>query len=335
MEGAAVIAFQSKLAMTLCLLLSCLEPSLPTAADERDVDEQPILLLVTGAPGADEYAQEFSVWEERWIRLATEGGWQLVNVKPEDERSQKDVLLEALSEQANAANVWIVFLGHGTASRGDVKFNLIGEDVSAKELKHKLDELSGSIVVINCSSASAPFLVELGARERVVVTATRGAGEINFSRFGGFLSKAVTNMEADIDHDREVSLLEAFLWASAQTERFYLDDARLATEHALLDDNGDRVGTSGDFYRGIRPSKRSKSGKEIDGKRSARLILFSSPDAIVLTVEQRVKRAELETRIDELRGRKEQMQEQDYLAQLEVIMLDMAAVYKEAEQANR
>ncbi len=44
---------------------------------------------------------------------------------------------------------------------------------------------------------------------------------------------------ADLDKDGQVSLLEAFLIASRRTLEFYKVEGRIATEHALIDDNGD------------------------------------------------------------------------------------------------
>jgi len=133
-----------------------------------------------------------------------------------------------------------------------------------------------------------------------------------------------------VDHDQEVSLLEAFLAASSQTDRFYREDARLATEHALLDDNGDRVGTGSDFYRGVRPAKEAESGKQIDGRAASRAILFSAPDAPKLTSEQLAERQRIEEQIDILRTRKSQLSEADYLDQLEVLCLELAKVYRAA-----
>ena len=50
----------------------------------------------------------------------------------------------------------------------------------------------------------------------------------------------MAGQKADLDKDDQVSLLEAFLTASVRTAEFYEETSRLATEHALIDDNGDR-----------------------------------------------------------------------------------------------
>ena len=52
---------------------------------------------------------------------------------------------------------------------------------------------------------------------------------------------------------------------------FYETENRLATEHALIDDNGDSKGTPATFFRGIRPIKRAKDNAAVDGRLAARL----------------------------------------------------------------
>ena len=185
--------------------------------------------------------------------------------------------------------------------------------------------------MVNCSSASASFLTDLSGPGRVIVTATRSGSESNYARFGKYLSESLSNLQADIDHDQEVSLLEAFLMATSQTERFYEQDARLTTEHALLDDNGDRNGVTGDFYQGIRPVKVPKQGQAVDGLEASLAILYSSPNAPQFTSELAGQRAQLERQLDSLRSQKTQLSEAEYFGQLEALLLELAHLYDLAE----
>ena len=93
------------------------------------------------------------------------------------------------------------------------------------------------------------------AQNRVVVTATRSGDEQNFARFGQYLAEAIADPRADLDKDGQVSLLEAFLTASSRVDEYYRTRSQLATEHALLDDNGDRLGTPADWFRGVRATE--------------------------------------------------------------------------------
>src|ERR1019366_7106008 len=126
--------------------------------------------------------------------------------------------------------------GHST------KFNLRGPDISATDLAAALKPCLRPLAVIDCASASGPFINALSGPNRVIITATRSGSEVNATRFGGYLAKAIADPAADLDKDGQTSLLEAFLLASRETQQFYREAGRLATEHALLDDNGDGLG---------------------------------------------------------------------------------------------
>ncbi len=307
--------------------------------DAVTVSPQKTLIVVTGAGGEEEFGEQFASSSNRWKEFAEKQNWRVVSIGSESTGAAGAVVdrellkqsIESAAALAADAELWLVMIGHGTFAANVAKFNLVGPDVSATELNDWLKPVNARTVVLNCSSSSGPFITALAGRDRIVVTATRSGAEQNYSRFGSFLADSVDNLAADLDHDQEVSLLEAFLSASSQTERFYREDARLATEHALLDDNGDRVGTSGDFYRGVRPTKAPAPGKQLDGRVASRAILFSSPEAAKLSSAQVEERQQIEEQIDALRARKSQLNEAEYLEKLEVLCLEMARVYRAAK----
>ena len=299
---------------------------------------QKTLIVVAGAAGEKEFGEQFQASAQRWHDFAKKQNWQWVGLGSSinEAVSDHDLLKQAIEQATNLpaeAELWLVLIGHGTFAANVAKFNLVGPDVSAVELSEWLKPLKAKCVILNCSSSSGPFVTALGGKNRIVVTATRGGSEQNYSRFGMYFSEAIQSLAADLDHDQEVSLLEAFLAASSRTERFYREDARLATEHALLDDNGDRVGTAGDFYRGARPAKEPEPGKQVDGRTASRTILFSAPDAPQFTREQLAERTRIEEQIDAVRGRKSQLTEDAYLAQLEPLCIELAKLYQ-ATRAN-
>ena len=96
------------------------------------------------------------------------------------------------------------------------------------ELSKWLEPIKGPVVVLDCALASAPFLNRLSAANRIVVTATRSGAETNYARFGRFLSEAITDPQADLDKDGQVSLLEAYLTASRRVEDYYRRAQRMA-----------------------------------------------------------------------------------------------------------
>ena len=94
---------------------------------------------------------------------------------------------------------------------------------------------------------------------------------------------------------------------------FYIEELRMATEHPLLDDNGDKRGTPPDWYRGTRATKRAEGGATTDGVHAHRIALVPSAAERALTPEQRVARNQLEDELERLRARKADMPERDYL----------------------
>jgi hypothetical protein len=207
------------------------------------------------------------------------------------------------------------------------KFNLRGPDVSAEELADWLVPLKRPIAVIQCASASAPFINRLSGSHRVVIAATKSGDEQNFARFGKYISAAIVDPAADLDKDGQVSLLEAYLTACRQVEEFYKQEARLATEHALLDDNGDGLGTPADWFRGIRATQRAKDGAALDGARAHQFHLIVSDHERNLPPEVRRRRDELELKIAALRDVKERLPEVEYFDRLEQLMVELARVY--------
>jgi hypothetical protein len=320
------------------LLGLCVVLSLPVWADDRPTTGPArTLILAVGAAGEEPFGEEFRSAAKAWQGLAEKQNWQLTTIGLEadshvpDRERLRQAIAEGESLQGDA-ELWLVLIGHGTYTGNTAKFNLVGPDVSANDINDWLKPIKVRTAIINCSSSSAPFLTILGAPDRVVITATRSGTEQNYARFGKYLAESLCDMTADVDHDREISLLEVFLAATSRTERFYREEARLATEHALIDDNGDRVGTGGDFYRGVRPAKEAEAGKKIDGRVAAQAILFSAPNAIRLTAEQQSERQRIEGEMDALRSRKGQLSEQAYLDQIEPLLVELSRIYERADR---
>jgi hypothetical protein len=221
-----------------------------------------------------------------------------------------------------------VLVGHGSFDGQTAKFNLRGPDVSAQELAEWLKPLEMQIVLVNCSSASGPWINATAAPGRVVITATKSGDELNFARFGGCLAEAIGDSRADLDKDDQVSLLESYLTACRGVAEFYENDRRLATEHALLDDNGDALGTPASMYVGLRSEARAKQDAPVDGARARQIHLVPSDREAALPREVRARRDELEQSIAALQEQKDQLGEDVYYQKLELLALELAQVYR-------
>lgn len=313
------------LTMALCLTSNCL------AADAQRV------IVVVGAPGSKEFAEPFNTWAERWKTVAEKSHAALLKVADvANDQQPKEQLRELLKEQGTSTEpLWLVLIGHGTFDGKTARFNLRGPDLSAAELKEMLLPCAGPVAVINCAASSGPFLAELAAPQRVVITAAQSGHEYNFAHFGDFLSAAIADAAADLDKDEQTSLLEAYLLASSRLREFYNKEGRLATEHALLDDNGDKLGTPADWFQGLRVVKRSKAGAAADGSLARQFVLARSPREELISAAIREQRDALERQLAELRERKGTLSSADYFAQLEPLLLQIAKLAEgELKPAN-
>ena len=305
-----------------------------TAVFSAETTDRATVMLIVGAAGEPEFARDFTQQVDTWTNAVKAAGGELVTIGADDRNdngpSDRDRVKEQIDAQlkAGAAELWVVLIGHGTFDGTEAKFNLRGPDFSAAELAAWLKPFQRPVAVIDTSSASAPFLAALSGPNRVVVSSTRSGFEQNYTRFGRFLAGAIADPKSDLDKDGQVSLLEAFLIAARETTEFYKTGGRLATEHALIDDNGDGLGTPADWFRGIRATKRARDGAELDGARARQICLIRSAAERQIPVAVRARRDRLELQIERLRDAKSRLPEDEYFNQLEKLMLELAAVYE-------
>ena len=301
---------------------------------------QPTAIVVLGAGGETPYEETFAKQAALWKDGAVRGGARLVAIGEEAamEGAPDDLtrLKTALAAEARGGTepLWLVLLGHGTFDGRVAKFNLRGPDLTATELALDLQPFTRPLVIINAASASAPFMNLLKGPDRIVVTSTRSGYQQNYARFGLYLAEAIADPRGDLDKDGQTSVLEAYISAAQSVAEFYKTEARLATEHALLDDNGDGRGTPADWFRGVRAVRRPAEGVALDGTRAHQLHLLPSAAERALSAEVRVRRDELEREIAELRESKDRMLIDEYYRQLELKFIELSKLYRAAEQGT-
>ena len=294
------------------------------------------VIVVVGASGEEEFGKQFRAWAARWEAAAKTAKADYSAIGLEETVQPDRELLESrlvtlAKDQSNVESVWLVLIGHGTFDGKTARFGLRGPDIKPAELAAWLKPIAKPVAVIDCTSSSGPFVNELSARGRAVVTASRSGFEFNFARFGDYFSSAIADPKADLDKDDQTSLLEAFLAAAAGVKEFYLSDGRLVTEHALMDDNGDQLGTPADWFQGLRATKSAKEGAALDGILAGQMVLVKSAREERLSATARARRDELERELAEFRLRKAKMPESEYLEKLEPILLELARLYQNAD----
>lgn len=300
------------------------------------------LLIVSGLGGEPQYTEQF-----RALGLALADVARKKYAMPDSEvvylaeEGAKDARITGVSTKVNVESalarfaknagpgdeVVIVLIGHGSGSQEDSKISLPGPDMSARDFARDLVPFKTQQVgFVDLTSASGDVLPVLSAPNRVVITATKSSFERNESLFAKYFIAALTGDGADVDKDGRVSLLEAYRYAVTETKRYYDDLGRLQTEHAQLDDDGDKKGTA-------EPDLRVASGA--DGALARRIFLgggvyasmagANDPRLAALYKE----RFTLEGRIDELKKRKATLSADAYDDALENLLVQLAMKSKE------
>ena len=344
LEGHAVIEFQIsnlKSQISRVVLIGLLifgVGARPALGPDNPNMEKPTIIVVIGAAGNPEYGAEFARWAGLWEEACSKAEARFISIglndgeDPNDRTTLQNTLARE-SQQSHAA-LWLVLLGHGTFDGRTAKFNLRGPDVSADDLAEWLQSSIRPLVIINTASSSAPFLNKLSAAGRVVITATKSGFEQNYTRFGQYLAEAMAQPDADLDKDGQTSLLESFLAASNHTQEFYSTGGRLATEYALLDDNGDGLGTRADWFRGVRPVQKAEGGASLDGYRAHQFHLVPSSAESKMPPQLRAERDRLELEVITLRDAKKSFSEDEYFSRLETLLCEIAKIYEQTHHAR-
>jgi len=302
-----------------------------TPHKKSPVDPNKFALIINGAGGEPEYAKQFERWSKELGSVLSERfGFdsKQINVLTEKQATAEEVkrTFATLKTQLDANNILFVFLiGHGSFDGKESKFNLVGPDLAASEYNVLLSALpTRRIVVFNMASASGEFIKSLAAKGRIVVTATRNGQETNATRFTGFFIAALNASDGDTDQDGHTSVLEAFVYATRLTDDFYKRAGRLATEHAMLDDNGDGVG-----------HEKVEAGEGLLA-RATYLDSLSVDEAAASAATGRLlkERSRLEGEIEQLIARKGSMPEGEYEANLERLFIELAKVNRSIKQAG-
>ena len=301
------------------------------------VDPNKYAVIINGASGEPEYAKQFEQWTTQLNTVLSERyGFDSKQIKVLTEKpatatarataEEVKSTFATLKSQLDTNNILFLFLiGHGSYDGKESKFNLVGPDLSATEYNALLSSLpTRRVVVFNMSSASGEFIKSLAAKGRIVVTATRSGQETNATRFAGSFIAALNATDADTDQDGHTSVLEAFIYANRLTEDFYKRAGRLASEHAVIDDNGDGVGHD-----------KLEAGEGVLARATYLDSLSVDEAAASVATAKLIKaRARLEGEIEQLIARKASMQEAEYESTLERLFIELAKVNRSIKQAG-
>ena len=292
-------------------------------------------VIVVGLGGAEEYRESFHDEASRlYTALIERHGLdgdnviylgEKVEVDPEmiSLRATRANVLRVLGEIAQRSGptdqVLVVLIGHGTSARGETQFNLPGPDLTPDDFQMGLMAFpTQPLALVHTGSASGAFVAPLSGPNRIVVAATRTERERNATEFGQFFVEAIAGDGADLDKDERISLLEAFVYARQEVERYYEEQNEILTEHAVLDDNGDGEGSHDAGLTG--PDGPLAATFHVGGISGTTAQAAEDPVLARLYEE----RSEIQSRIDGLRAVRDAMTEDDYLDAMEPILVELA-----------
>ncbi len=299
------------------------------AQGERRAPDERFAVLVRGLGGDPTFERRFTEWTDRLCGLLTER-WRFRpehvfvltpdgrGCSPNVARATADAVrhaFERLRVESTPESLIVIFLiGHGGFDGARGYFHLVGPDLSAEDFRALLSRVKARhIVFVNAASSSGAFLPVLSRPGTIVITATRSGREQQATIFAHYFIEAFTDARADADKDGRISLAEAFAFATALTAEHYAQQGILATEHPLLDDNGDGIG-HGEVGEG-------------DGQ-LARTVYLEAPVEIGGEDEElrallRQRQALLE-KIEAVKARKAEMPPEEYERELERWLLELA-----------
>ena len=312
---------------------------LMTAAVQPVCGQDTHILIITGLGGDPEFRQKFSEWSGTLVSAVGEKfAIPAENIIFLSEDPAADPRIQGRSTRENvdgafttlASNsqpgdyIFVVLIGHGSYANGESRFNLPGPDLTAEDFALRLDQLAErQVAFVNLASASGEFVKALSGEGRAIITATRTGRERNETVFGGYFIDAFAGEAADLDRDGRVSLWEAFEFARIEVTREYSTSNRIATEHAMLDDNGDGEGST-------------ELLDAADGALARSMFLAADPNlaAARATDDPELKalfgqRAELEQRLEALRAVRGQIDQDRYDTDLEEVLVELALLNRE------
>ena len=310
------------------LALAC---ATAAAAEER------YALIVAGASGGSTYLEQYGRWTTALSNILVDrmkfdpSAITVLGDKGNTERlataENVRAALAAFQRRMSRDDLLFVFLiGHGTFDGVDAKFNLIGRDLESSEWAAALRSVPGRLVVVNTTAASFPFIERLSAPRRIVISATDSALQRYDTVFPEYFIKAFEDEAADIDKNGRTSVWEAFAAATAGVRRYYQQRGQLATERALLDDNGDGIG-------------KEAADPGADGSTASRTYLdhalpgAAPTDEVMLKLLQR--RTALETEAEELKIRRSFLPPEEYAREFERVMIELARVSRAIRERQK
>ena len=285
-------------------------------------------VVVAGLGGEADYEQRFTAAAKDLDRIFGAAGSTAHVYTLAGAQATAKQLAETLSAVARGAKVdddfALILIGHGSFDGAEYKFNLVGPDVTAREIAAMCDRIvARRQLIVDTTSASGGAVEVLERPGRAVIAATKSGTEKNATVFARYWVEALEDPTADTDKSDSISAMEAFRYAAKKTAAFYDSQKRLATEHAVFNDTG----------RG-EPVRESGNGQGMLMSSFTLLRIGTNQQAANDPAKRALldRKDELEQRIDTLKYQKAAMDPQDYKKQLTDALVELAKVQEELDK---
>ncbi|HEY3444576.1 MAG TPA: C13 family peptidase [Paludibaculum sp.] len=264
-------------------------------------------VIVAGLGGEADYDTRFQLHAAESQKLL--GGECEALIGARATKANLKAALEKLTKTTAEDTLTVLLIGHGTFDGLAYKFNLVGPDISAEELRGLLDPIAARQLVVLATSSSGAAVEALRRENRVIITATKSGTEKNAVVFARYWVEAMRDAAADTDKNEILTAAEAFQFAKQKTANFYETQKRIATEHPLLETGG-----IAQRYAVLRMGTAQKASND-PAKRALLL-----------------KKDELETAIDKLKLEKAAMPIDAYKKRLSALLVELAQTQEEIEK---
>jgi hypothetical protein len=169
------------------------------------------VLVVAGRGGEAQFDTRFGQWSQKVATASatvTGDAKQVIRLAGPDAKLKavQDALQSAAETLKAGDQFLLVLMGHGSHDGSEYRYMLWGNDITGTDLGALLDRIPNTVqqLVINGTSASGAIVEKWTRPHRVVITATKSAGERNAPKFAGFWADALGSDEADRDRSLQV-----------------------------------------------------------------------------------------------------------------------------------
>jgi hypothetical protein len=285
-------------------------------------------VIVAGLGGEPDYEQRFTSAAkdlDRVFKVAGPGSHVYTLTGAQATAARLKESLGEVADEAKAGDDFaLILIGHGSFDGVEYKFNLVGPDLTAREIASMCDRIAARRqLIVNTTSASGGAIPALERPGRAVIAATKSGTEKNATVFARYWVEALQDSSADTDKSDSVSAMEAFSYATRKTAAFYDAEKRLATEHAVFNDSGHGE-----------PVREAGNGQGLLLASFTLLRFGASQQAASDPAKHALlqKKEDLEQKIDTLKYQKAAMDPADYKKQLTEALVELAKVQEDLER---